>query len=55
MRRKLEDRLGIKALDIYGLLEIMGPGVACECQAEQSGLHGWEDHLLFDIIDPKTL
>jgi phenylacetate-CoA ligase len=55
LRRKLEDRLGIKAVDIYGLSEIMGPGVACECQAEQSGLHGWEDHFLFEIVDPKTL
>jgi phenylacetate-CoA ligase len=42
-------------VDIYGLSEIMGPGVACECLAEQSGLHGWEDHFLFEIIDPKTL
>jgi phenylacetate-CoA ligase len=55
MRRNLEDRLGIKAVDIYGLSEIMGPGVACECHAEQSGLHGWEDHFLFEIVDPKTL
>ncbi len=55
LRCKLEDRLGIKAVDIYGLSEIMGPGVACECQAEQSGLHGWEDHFLFEIVDPKTL
>jgi phenylacetate-CoA ligase len=55
MRRQLEGRLGIKAIDIYGLSEIMGPGVACECQVEQSGLHGWEDHFLFEIVDPKTL
>ena len=33
----------------------MGPGVACECHVMQSGLHGWEDHFLFEIIDPKTL
>jgi phenylacetate-CoA ligase len=33
----------------------MGPGVACECHAEQSGLHGWEDHFLFEVIDPDTL
>ena len=49
MRRDLEDRLGIKAVDIYGLSEIMGPGVACECHVVQSGLHGWEDHFLFEI------
>lgn len=55
MRRDLEARLGIRAIDIYGLSEIMGPGVACECDVEQSGLHGWEDHFLFEVIDPKTL
>ncbi len=55
MRRDLEGRLGIKAIDIYGLSEIMGPGVACECHAKQSGLHGWEDHFLFEVIDPETL
>ena len=55
MRRDLEERLGIKAVDIYGLSEIMGPGVACECHVMQSGLHGWEDHFLFEIIDPETL
>jgi phenylacetate-CoA ligase len=55
MRRDLEGRLGIKAIDIYGLSEIMGPGVACECHARQSGLHGWEDHFLFEVIDPETL
>jgi phenylacetate-CoA ligase len=55
MRHDLEARLGIKAIDIYGLSEILGPGVACECHAAQAGLHGWEDHFLFEIIDPKTL
>ena len=55
LRRDLQQRLGIKAVDIYGLSEIMGPGVACECHVMQSGLHGWEDHFLFEIIDPKTL
>ncbi len=55
MRRELEDRLGIKAVDIYGLSEILGPGVACECHVAQAGLHGWEDHFLFEIIDPETL
>jgi phenylacetate-CoA ligase len=55
MRRDLEARLGIKAVDIYGLSEILGPGVACECHVAQNGLHGWEDHFLFEIIDPETL
>jgi phenylacetate-CoA ligase len=55
MRRSLEERLGLKAIDIYGLSEIMGPGVACECHVAQDGLHGWEDHFLFEIINPKTL
>jgi phenylacetate-CoA ligase len=55
MRRELESRFGIKAVDLYGLSEIIGPGVACECDAAQNGLHGWEDHFLFEIIDPKTL
>jgi phenylacetate-CoA ligase len=53
MRREVEARLGIAAIDIYGLSEIMGPGVACECQC-RAGLHGWEDHFLFEVIDPET-
>jgi len=55
MRRDLQTRFGIKAIDLYGLSEIVGPGVACECAEAQNGLHGWEDHFLFEIIDPKTL
>ena len=55
MRRDLEGRLGLMAVDVYGLSEIMGPGVACECHAVQSGLHGWEDHFLFETIDPETM
>lgn len=55
MRRDLEARLGLKAVDVYGLSEIMGPGVACECHGVQSGLHGWEDHFLFETIDPETM
>src|SRR5215467_9355469 len=55
MRRDLESRLGIKAVDIYGLSEILGPGVAAECHVAQNGLHGWEDHFLFEIVDPETL
>ncbi len=54
MRRDLENRLALKAVDIYGLSEIMGPGVACECHGVQSGLHGWEDHFLFETVDPET-
>jgi phenylacetate-CoA ligase len=53
MRTEIEARLGLRAIDIYGLSEIMGPGVACECQA-QAGLLGWEDHFLFEVIDPDT-
>jgi len=54
-RRSLEERLGIAAVDVYGLSEILGPGVACECHSAQAGLHGWEDHFLFEIVDPETL
>src|SRR5882762_4633902 len=54
MRRVLEDQLGIKAVDLYGLSEILGPGVASECGMVQAGLHGWEDHFLFEVIDPET-
>ena len=54
MRREVEARLGLKAVDIYGLSEIMGPGVACECVEAQAGLHGWEDHFLFEVIDTET-
>jgi phenylacetate-CoA ligase len=53
MRREIEARMGLRAVDIYGLSEIMGPGVACECDA-RCGLHGWEDHFLFETIDPET-
>jgi phenylacetate-CoA ligase len=55
MRRDIEGRLGINAVDIYGLSEIIGPGVACECHVTKSGLHGWEDHFLFEVIDPDTM
>ncbi|HUI18661.1 MAG TPA: phenylacetate--CoA ligase [Alphaproteobacteria bacterium] len=54
LRHELEARLALKAIDVYGLSEIMGPGVACECHEAQAGLHGWEDHFLFEVIDPKT-
>jgi phenylacetate-CoA ligase len=55
MRHDLQARLGLKAIDLYGLSEILGPGVACECHQTQAGLHGWEDHFVFEIIDPGTL
>ena len=48
--RRLEEALHIKAYDSYGLSEMMGPGVAFECQ-EQNGLHIWEDHFLVEILD----
>ena len=53
MRREIEARMGLKAVDVYGLSEIMGPGVAVECEA-QEGLHAWEDHFLIEVIDPDT-
>ena len=55
MRAALEARFGIKALDIYGLSEVLGPGVACECAEAQAGLHVWEDHFYCEIIDPDSL
>ena len=53
MRAEIENKLGIKAYDIYGLSEILGPGVSCECQ-QQSGMHVWEDNFIVEIIDPDT-
>ncbi|MFJ7953034.1 phenylacetate--CoA ligase family protein [Lysinibacillus sp. NPDC096418] len=55
MRRALEDKLKIKAMDIYGLSEVMGPGVSIECYEAQDGLHIAEDHFFVEIIDPETL
>ena len=55
MRRDLEEQLGLKAVDIYGLSEIMGPGVGIECLQAKAGLHLFEDHFLPEIIDPVTL
>jgi phenylacetate-CoA ligase len=54
MRKEIESKLNLSAIDIYGLSEIMGPGVAIECQEAKSGLHIWEDHFLPEIIDPET-
>jgi phenylacetate-CoA ligase len=54
MRREIESKLGVRAIDIYGLSEIIGPGVASECSV-QNGLHINEDHFYPEIIDPETL
>ena len=54
MRKEIEERLGLKGYNIYGLSEIMGPGVSYECQ-EQNGSHINEDHFFPEIIDPNTL
>ncbi|WP_064094337.1 phenylacetate--CoA ligase family protein [Rossellomorea aquimaris] len=55
MRVTLEEKLGIKACDIYGLSEVIGPGVAMECHEAQEGLHIAEDHFLVEVIHPDTL
>jgi phenylacetate-CoA ligase len=54
MRRELEQRLDMHAVDIYGLSEVMGPGVAQECVETKDGLHIWEDHFWPEIVDPVT-
>jgi phenylacetate-CoA ligase len=54
MRTAIEDRLDIDAVDIYGLSEVMGPGVAQECAETKDGLHVWEDHFYPEVIDPVT-
>jgi phenylacetate-CoA ligase len=54
MRRDMEQRLDIDAVDIYGLSEVMGPGVAQECVETKDGLHVWEDHFYPEIVDPFT-
>lgn len=54
MRVQLESELGLKALNIYGLSEIVGPGVAAECPEARAGLHVQEDHFLVEVIDPGT-
>lgn len=55
MRAKLEETFNLKAVDIYGLSEIMGPGVSIECHEAQNGLHVQEDHFYVEVIDPDTL
>ena len=54
MRQDIEQKMGINALNIYGLSEVMGPGVAMECLESKCGMHLWEDHFLPEIIDPVT-
>lgn len=54
MRREIESKLKLKAIDIYGLSEVVGPGVSCECE-QQAGMHVNEDHFIPEIIDPETL
>ncbi|MFG1925442.1 phenylacetate--CoA ligase PaaK [Cryptosporangium sp. NPDC048952] len=54
MRREIEQRLDMHAVDIYGLSEVIGPGVASECVETKDGLHVWEDHFYPEIIDPIT-
>nr|MBD3621512.1 phenylacetate--CoA ligase [Sunxiuqinia sp.] len=54
MRREIESKLGLKAIDIYGLSEVIGPGVSCECE-HQCGMHINEDHFVPEIIHPETL
>ncbi len=54
MRLDIESKLNIQALDIFGLSEIMGPGVGMECCTAKNGLHLWEDHFIAEVIDPET-
>ncbi|MEU2161569.1 phenylacetate--CoA ligase [Streptomyces chengbuensis] len=54
MRREIEERFAIDAVDIYGLSEVMGPGVAQECVETKDGLHIWEDHFYPEVVDPFT-
>ncbi len=54
MRREIQEQLRLKAIDVYGLAEAIGPGVSCECVEEQHGLHVFEDHFIVECIDPNT-
>lgn len=54
MRKEIEDKLNIIAVDIYGLSEVIGPGVSIECHEAKNGLHVFEDHFIAEIIDPAT-
>ncbi|MEK5070922.1 AMP-binding protein [Sporosarcina sp. FSL K6-1508] len=55
LRKKIEETFNLKAVDIYGLSEIMGPGVSVECHEAQNGLHVQEDHFYVEVINPETL
>ena len=54
MRNEIERKLHLNAIDIYGLSEVMGPGVSIECLEAKSGLHIFEDHFIPEVIDPQT-
>ncbi len=54
MRTEIEGRLGLDAIDLYGLSEVIGPGVACECIESKDGPHIWEDHFYPEIVDPDS-
>ncbi len=54
MRREIEERLDMHAVDMYGLSEVIGPGVSCECVETKDGPHVWEDHFYPEVIDPET-
>ena len=54
MREEIEARFDMDAIDVYGLSEVMGPGVACECVETKDGLHIWEDHFYPEIVEPAT-
>lgn len=54
MRDEIEEKLGITAINIYGLTEVMGPGVSNECVEEKNGAHVFEDHFLVEVVDPET-
>ncbi len=54
MRHEIEQAAQMQAIDVYGLSEVIGPGVACECVETKDGLHIWEDHFYPEIIDPET-
>lgn len=53
MRIEIEAKTGVSAIDIYGLTEVLGPGVSCEC-SYKAGMHIWEDHFLAEVVDPAT-
>jgi phenylacetate-CoA ligase len=54
LRKSIEERTSLQAIDLYGLSEVIGPGVACECLETKDGLTFWEDHFYPEIVDPDT-